>query len=127
MAWAITVAQQEPKFTCATHDADGIHTSVNGGEPCVNWMSTNGNTEHYDTEYKFDVAPKYEFEGNVIKENDGWMTTVITGSSATMSGADEEKLKFKLWYPTLTEMRVSAMGIVNNDTITIQLIGDIQL
>jgi len=114
MAWAISAAKQEPAFTCSTHDTTGTTITANGGADC------NDSTHFTGNAFKFDT------NANIGKNPDGWLeTTVATANgSSTLSGAEEETLKFKIWFPTESEMRITATGIVNGKSKTIQLIGD---
>jgi len=110
MAWAITVAKQDPAFTCATHDSTtGLNPFQNVAGGCAN--------DHFDN---FNFKP-----GAGITTDNGWITTTISGTSNTLSGIAAETLKFKIWFPTDSTMRITAQGIVNGETKTVQLIGDL--
>jgi Tfp pilus assembly protein PilX len=115
--WALSGLQHERTdvlpFTAATHAA-------NGADQLPDFME-NGkiNPRKLHTWDMVKVYPSQEIK----IDTGGWISQSTLDANASLTGANDETLAFKIWFPTDSTIRVSGQGTVDGVSSQVEMTG----
>jgi len=111
MAWAISIAKQDPAYSCPTHKANGTDIYV--------WNESGKTPDACDYDPQF-TQSNYKLKSagvNPIKiDSLGWMKFPLKAyqGDQTFTGADREVFMFKMWFNSDSTVRITALANVRS-------------
>jgi Tfp pilus assembly protein PilX len=116
--WAISALQKDKPnvlaFTAATHASNGTDRLP---EYLENGVLNNRKLHTSDMTALYPTAP-YE-------DKDGWITETTEDPRYSLTGATQEAIAFKIWYPDDSTIRVSGKGSVNGVESQVEMTGNL--
>lgn len=64
--------------------------------------------------------------GLPARDAEGWFIVRNRSPSASLTGAADETLSFKVWYPSRSMVRISGRGRADGVSSTLEMVGDIE-
>ena len=117
--WAISALQKDKPnvlaFTAATHASNGTDRLP---EYLENGVLNNRKLHTSDMTALYPTAP-YE-------DKDGWITETTEDPRYSLTGATQEAIAFKIWYPDDSTLRIQGRGDVDGSSADVDLVSRIR-
>ncbi|HKP95344.1 MAG TPA: hypothetical protein VJ385_06260 [Fibrobacteria bacterium] len=101
-------------FTAGTHRKDGSTPLPDRVEGMTNYLRIQAGDLSR-------ILP-----GRPMRDEEGWFIVRNRNPATSLTGATEEVLSFKVWYPSGTMVRISGRGRADGVSSTLEMVGDIE-
>lgn len=102
-------------FTAATH-------ASNGADPLPDYLENGASNPR--KLHSWDVTKLYGT--NVQIDTAGWIYEESVDPGTSITGADDEIIAFKIWFPSDSTIRVSGKGTVDGVTSQVEMTGNLK-